>query len=150
MSTTSNVRYINENDRTTNGRTIKSTMHEVQEEFWTFAETRFAMLQAEMKEKINALKAAVPMMVIGALIAATAWLVFTGALISVIWMAFAGKPYGPFLAFLIVAVVYAIVGFGMLMMAVKGVKEKGLAPTRTIRVLKEDKAWFKHEARTQL
>ena len=146
----SNVHYINESDRPTNGRNLSATINEAKDEFKRFAETRFAMLQAEMKEKAAIIKASAPMMVIGGLLAATSFLVLTGALIALIWTAFAGNRFGPFLAFVLVGVFYAIIGGALLMFGYKKLTASSLAPERTMKVLKDDKVWLQNEARTQL
>jgi mannose/fructose/N-acetylgalactosamine-specific phosphotransferase system component IID len=146
----SNVRYINERERYTNGRTIRETVNEAKQEFKQFAETRLAMLQAELREKIEAIKASAPLLAVGALIAITAFFVLTAALICVVYVAFAGSAYAPFLACLIVGVVYAIIGITLLLLGYKGISKQSLVPHRTIKVLKEDSEWLKQEARTQL
>jgi Putative Actinobacterial Holin-X, holin superfamily III len=141
-----NVHYINEPPR----RPLSATVNEVKEEFKRFAETRIAMLQAEMREKISTLKVSAPMLVIGGLLAATAFLVLTAALIGLLYVPFAGSPFAFFWACLIIGVVYAVVGFGALLFGYQNITKHGLTPERTIRVLKEDKIWFQNEARTQL
>ena len=146
----SNIHYINDSDRVTDARTITGTMNAAKEEFKQFAETRLAMLQAEMKEKLTAMKASLPMLVIGGAVALTSFLVLTAALICVLWTVFTPSPYAPFLACVIVGVAYALVGFGALFLGYNRLTEKGLIPERTIKVLKEDKVWLQNEARTQL
>jgi hypothetical protein len=146
----SNVHYINERDRQVNGRGIADTIREATKELKQFAETRLAMLQAEVKEKTDAIKAAAPMIVIGGLIAATSFLVLTGALIALLWRIIGDTPWAPFLAFAIVGVFYAIVGFGVLLYGYRAITEKGLIPERTINVLKQDKIWLENEVRSQL
>jgi uncharacterized membrane protein YqjE len=149
MST--NVHYINEQPHHHgNGRSIGSTVNEVKEEFKQFAETRIAMLQAEMKEKMAAIKASAPMLAIGALMGLVSFLVLTGALICILRLAFGDSPYAWFLSFLIVGVVYAIVGGGAFFLGYQNITKSGLAPERTIKVLKDDKVWLQNEARTQL
>jgi hypothetical protein len=146
----SNIHYINDSERVTDARTITGTMNAAKEEFKQFAETRLAMLQAEMKEKLTAMKASLPMLVIGGAVALTSFLVLTAALICVLWTVFTPSPYAPFLACVIVGVAYALVGFGALFLGYNRLTEKGLIPERTIKVLKEDKVWLQNEARTQL
>lgn len=145
----SNVHYINEPPRPTSGRSLGATVNEVKEEFKQFAETRIAMLQSEMKEKIGLIKASAPMLAIGAVLGGVAFLVLTGALICLIHMAFAGSAWGWFLAFLIVGVVYAVFGGIAGFMGYQNLTKNGLAPERTIKVLKDDKVWLQNEARTQ-
>jgi hypothetical protein len=146
----SNVHYINEPPRPTNGRSLGATVNEVKEEFKLFAETRIAMLQAEMKEKVSLIKASAPMLVIGALLGSVAFLVLTGALICLVHMAFAGSAWGWFFAFLIVGVVYAVFGGVAGFMGYQNLTKNGLTPERTIKVLKDDKVWLQNEARTQV
>lgn len=145
-----NIRYINEHDRKVNGHTIAGTLNTAKEEFKQFAETRLAMLQSEMKEKMAALRASVPMLVAGGVLAITALLVLTAALIALIWTVFTPSIYAMFFACLIVGVAYTIIGFGALVLGYKKISEKGIVPERTIKVLKEDKVWLQNEARTHL
>lgn len=146
----SNVRYINDPPREPNGRSIGATVSEVKEEFKQFAETRIAMLQAEMKEKVAVIKASAPMLAIGAVMGGVAFLVLTGALICLIRMAFGQSPWAWFYAFLIVGVVYAVFGGIAAFMGYQNLTKNGLTPERTIKVLKDDKVWLQNEARTQL
>jgi hypothetical protein len=145
MST--NVRYIDEPPTT---RPISATINEAKAEFKQFAETRLAMLQAEMKEKATTLKESVPMLALGALMGATAFLVLTGSLICLLRLAFADSPFGWFLSFVIVGVVYAVIGGGALLFGYQNIKKAGLVPERTVKVLREDRVWLQNEAREQL
>lgn len=146
----SNVHYINEPPRQPNGRSLGATVSEVKEEFKQFAETRIAMLQAEMKEKMALIKASAPMLAIGAVMGGVAFLVLTGALICLIRMAFGQSPWAWFYSFLIVGVVYAVFGGMAAFMGYQNLTKNGLTPERTIKVLKDDKVWLQNEARTQL
>jgi len=149
MST--NVHYINDTPHQHgNGRSLGATVNEVKEEFKQFAETRIAMLQAEMKEKVATIKASAPMLAIGAVLGIAAFMVMTGALICLIRMAFGASPWAWFFAFLIVGVLYAIGGGVAFFLGYQNITKSGLAPERTMQVLKEDKVWLQNEARTQL
>jgi uncharacterized membrane protein YqjE len=143
---TSNVRYI---DESTRARPISATVNEAKTEFQRFAQTRIAMLQAELKEKKATLKASAPMLVVGGLLAITAFWVLTSALIALLYVAFVGSPYATFWACLIVGLVYAIIGGGALMFGYQNIRKSGLVPERTIKVLKEDKIWLQNEVRNQ-
>lgn len=131
-------------------RPLSQAVHEVAHELRDFVETRVAMLQSEMREKLANIKFAAPALIIGGLFVATAWLLFTGALVAVLTVAFAGSAYAPFLALIVVAVVYAAIGAGVSWMGLGRIGKSGLVPERTIEVLKEDKVWLENEARTQL
>ncbi len=148
MST--NVHYINEPPRHPNGRSLGATVNEAKEEFKQFAETRIAMLQAELKEKMALIKASAPMLVIGAVLGGVAFLVLTGALICLVRMAFGASAWAWFYSFLIVGVVYAVFAGLAGFMGYQNLTKNGLAPERTIKVLKDDKVWLQNEARTQL
>lgn len=145
----SNVHYISEPPRPGNGRSLGATVNEVKEEFKQFAETRIAMLQSEMKEKMALIKASAPMLAIGAVLGAVAFLVLTGALICLIHMAFGQSAWAWFYAFLIVGVVYGVFGGMAAFMGYQNLTKNGLTPERTIKILKDDKVWLQNEARTQ-
>ena len=136
----------------TNGHTkpIAEVIDELRHELIEFVSTRFAMLEAEFDEKVTSFKMAAPVLVIGMLLLGSAWLALTGFLVSIIAQAYAPNPWALTLSFLTVAVLYAIVGGAAAYMAWKQLKEKGVKPERTIRVLKEDRQWLQKEARTQL
>lgn len=142
----SNIHYINEPPRQ---RSIGDAISETKEELKQFVQTRVAMFQSEMKDKVSTIKSATPMLLFGALVALTAFFVLTAALIALVYVAFAGSLYAVFLACLIVGVLFAIVGGGALLLGYKNIKAGGLMPERTIRLLKEDKIWFQNEARNQ-
>jgi uncharacterized membrane protein YqjE len=128
---------------------IAKTMHEVAREMLDFVETRFAMLQAETREKLANLKAAAPLLIVGALSLVSVWLLVTAALVAALNIVFAGNAYGPFLSLVIIACLYAVIGGGALWMASGRIRAGGIMPARTIEVLKEDKVWLENEARLQ-
>lgn len=145
----SNVHYINQEHQqhAANTRSLADVLHEAKLELKHFLETRFAMLQSEMSDKLGAIKSAAPMIAVGALMGATAFLVLTGALIIVLAKAFAGTGWGLFLGFAVVGVIYGIFGFAMLFFGYRSLTEKGFVPERTLQVLKDDKVWLENEAR---
>ena len=79
---------------------------------------------------------------------ATAWLLLNLALVGLVAVAFWGSAYAWFFGFLIVGLFWAIVG-GMLGLAAQR-PLRGLAPRKTIQVLKEDKIWLQQEARSHV
>jgi Putative Actinobacterial Holin-X, holin superfamily III len=115
-----------------------------------FLSTRVAMLQSEMKDKIAAWKTAMPMIVIGLVLAATAFLLLTGAIVAAIYVAFAGNPWAAAIALAIVGVTYALFGGIAVLFAIRDIKERGVVPARTMRVLKDDQVWLRNEAKVQL
>ena len=133
-----------------NGRNLAGVVADLKEESKEFVSTRLAMLRSEMNQKISTWKTAAPMIVIGALLLATAWLLLTGAIVAAIYVAFEGNPWAAALALIIVCVAYAILGGISVMFALRSLRETGVAPTRTLRVLKDDQIWISNEARAQL
>lgn len=145
-----NVTFIDKRERSDTGRPLGSVVNEARDEFKEFAQTRVAMLISEMRENVQTIKTAAPMVVVGLLFAGTAWLVLTGALIALIWVAFTPSEYAPFFAFAIVGIAYLILGGILALFGYSSVRDKSITPKRTIQVLKEDRDWFQSEARTQL
>jgi hypothetical protein len=138
------------NPRPIRERPLGEVLNDLKIELKEFISTRIQMLQSEMSEKVGTLKASAPAIVIGALFAVTAWILFSLALVFLISMAFEGKPYQYAAAFVIVSVVYAIIGAVALSFGISSIKSRGLAPQRTLRVLKQDQIWMKSEAKSEL
>jgi len=133
-----------------NGRTLAGVIAELKDETKDFFTTRLAMLQSEMKEKIGAWKMALPAIIIGSVLLFTAWLLFTAAIVAAITVAFGDNPYAPAIAMAIVFVFYAVAGGVAVMFAFRSLREHGLKPERTLRVLKDDQVWISNEAKVQL
>ena len=133
-----------------NGRTVAEVLNEFKEELKEFVGTRGQMLRSEMQEKVGAWKTAVPTIAIGAVLILFALLVFTAGLVEVIALAFPGQPWAMAAACFIVFVLYGLAGGFMLLYGWRTAKEPGLAPERTLKVLKQDQIWLQTEARTEL
>jgi uncharacterized membrane protein YqjE len=136
---------------TTNGysKSLPELIAELKGELRDFIATRVAMLQAEMRENLKSLKLAVPGLLMGLVLLWTAWLVLTAFLVTIIAHAFTPQPWAYVVAFLIVGVLYALFGGFAAMSAWKQIKQRGLKPGRTIRVLKEDRIWIQAESKVQ-
>ncbi len=133
-----------------NGKNLAGLFAETKDELKDFVQTRIDMLRAEMKDKISAWKVALPLIAVGLLLGLTGWFVLTATLILAIAQAFYGSPWAYTFATLIVGVVYVLCAAISVSFALRGLKEEGMAPKRTIRVLKEDRAWLTSEARSQV
>jgi len=133
-----------------NGRTLAGVAAELKDEAKEFLNTRLAMLQSEMKQKIGAWKMALPTLIIGAVMLLTSWLLLTGAIVAAICVAFGDNPYAPAIALGIVFVFFAVAGGIAMLFAIRSVREHGVMPERTMRVLKDDQVWISNEARVQL
>lgn len=131
-------------------RSVAGVLSEIKDEVKEFAQTRIEMLKSEMKDKMSAWKTAIPLIAIGLVFAATAWFVFTAALISIIAAAFYPNRFAYFFSFVIVGIVYALVGVISATFALRELRTRGVMPERTIRVLKQDQVWLQTEARQQV
>ncbi len=136
----------------TNGYTksVPEVITELRDELKDFATTRLEMLRAEINEKVQSFKMAMPVLLTGILLLATAWLVFTGFLVTIIAQAFGPVSWNYTVSFLIVFVLYAIVGGAAAYLAWRQLREKGIKPERTVRVLQQDRVWLQAEGKTQL
>ena len=133
-----------------NGRTLAGVVAELKDELKEFVNTRLAMLKSELKDKADAWKMALPTIVFGLLMLATCWLLLTGALVAASYVAFMGNPFAAAIALVIVGVFYAIAGGVAALFAIRSLRESGIVPKRTMRVLKEDQLWIANEAKVQL
>lgn len=131
---------------TANGKTVTEVLQDFKSEISTFLSTRFQLLQEELSVKATAIKAALPMMVVGALFLVSAWFLFTAAIVVLIANAFPGNPWAYAISFAIVAVLYAIIGGITAFVGKSLLTKQGLKPEKTIRVLQEDKIWLQTEA----
>ncbi len=133
-----------------NGKTLAGLVAETKDEVKEFVQTRLEMLRAEMKDKIAAWKLALPAIVAALVLGTTGWLVLTACLISAIAVAFEGSPWAYTWALLIVGGAYVFLAAIMATFAVRGLRQTGVAPKRTLRILKEDRVWLSSEARYQV
>jgi uncharacterized membrane protein YqjE len=132
----------------TSPRSLAEVVAEMRDELKDFIQTRVALLVSELKENVQKSKQAALFGAIAAVLGVMSLLLLTLALVGVIAVAFWGSPYAFFFAFLIVGVAYGMFA-GMLAIAASR-KFKGVAPQKTIEVLKEDKVWLQSEARSQV
>jgi hypothetical protein len=133
-----------------NRRNLAGVVAEMKDELKEFLGTRVAMLMSELKDKASAWKMALPTIVIGLALLGTSWLLLTAALVAAVYVAFAGNPFAAAIAFAIVFVVYAVLGGIAVLFAVHDLREHGVVPQRTLRVLKDDQVWIANEAKVQL
>ena len=133
-----------------NDRPLSETLNDAKTEAKAFIETRIAMLRSELKDKVAMVKVAAPLLFIGAIFGVSAWFALTAALVTLVMVAFQPSPFAPFLACIIVGVVYAGTAAIALWIAKGRLSSQSLMPERTMTVLKEDKVWLQNEARNQL
>jgi uncharacterized membrane protein YqjE len=124
-------------------RSLSEVVAEIKRDAAEFLQTRYQMLLAEMKEKADSWKYALLWMGVALLMGLVAFLLLTGALV-------AGVAYvlGVGWALLVVGVAYLILGAVAAAIVYRELKDTGVAPTRTLQVLQQDKEWLQREARS--
>jgi uncharacterized membrane protein YqjE len=129
-------------------KSLATVLAETKEELKVFVSTRLEMLNAELREKVRTWKRGIPFLAIAAVLVVTGWIALTFALIGLLHVAFIESVYSWFLAGLVVALFYLVVGGLVGWFAYRELTETGLKPTRTLEVLKQDQIWMQNEART--
>jgi uncharacterized membrane protein YqjE len=133
-----------------NGRSLAGVISELKNELKEFIRTRISMFVSEMRDKVAALKVAAPLIIGGLVLAGTAWFILTAALIQIIAVAFYPSQYAVFFSLIIVGVAYLLAGVVMVSFAIRELKDRGIMPVRTMKVLKEDQVWLQTEAKQQI
>lgn len=132
-----------------NNKPLGVVLHEIKDDLKEFVQTRIEMLTGELRDKVNTWKLSLPMMLGALLLAWSAFLTLTFALVAALRPLF-GEQWGWALAALVVGVFYLMVAGVVAWLAYRELKYAGVAPERTLRVLKQDQVWFQNEARQQL
>jgi len=141
---------VNENRSAIENRSVVDVLNEMKEEAKRFLQTRMELLKSELKEKLPNLKIAALLAALGAVLLVTAYLLLTLALVALVAVAFKDNDYRWALALVSVGVLWCIIGGGALYFAKREFELKGLAPKRTIGVLKGDKIWIEREAKNEI
>lgn len=131
-------------------RNISEVLTDIKTELKDFVQTRIAMFKAELQEKVKTIKTVAPLAAVAVVLLGTAYLLLTLALVGLAAAFLPDNQYRWFLAFLAVAVLWAILGGIAAYFAKREFEIKGLLPKRTIEVLKDDKVWVQAEVRNQI
>jgi hypothetical protein len=129
-------------------KSLATLLTETKEELKEFVVTRVGILKAEIDEKISTWKAVVPVLLGALALLWTAWLALSFALTAWLHALFLPSPFAWLWAALIVGGTYFVLAVVLGWFAYSELTEAGIAPTRTIKVLKQDQVWLQNEART--
>ena len=135
---------------TENNKSIGQVVSELKNDARDFVSTRLQMLTQEMNDKVKVWKVAIPMLVVAGLLGVIALLVLTFALVAFLAGVFQPSPYAWCYGALIVTAFYVIAAFGLFYLGKRELTRTGVAPGRTLRVLKQDQIWIQNEARSQV
>jgi uncharacterized membrane protein YqjE len=132
-----------------NNRSLADILAELKNEVQEFMQTRIELLRRELNDKVQAVKAALPLLVMGIIFLSTAFTLLSFALVSLLatWI---GGDYRWFFGFLIVGFFWGVVGAIAALAAKQHLAKKGVMPKRTVEVLSGDKVWLQREARNIL
>lgn len=135
---------------TENNKSIGQVVSELKNDARDFISTRLQILTQEMNDKVKVWKIAIPMLVIAGVVAGMAFIVLTFAMVAFLAGIFQPNPYAWCYGALIVTAFYVIAAFGLFYLGKRELTQTGVAPTRTLRVLKQDQIWMQNEARSQV
>jgi Putative Actinobacterial Holin-X, holin superfamily III len=131
-----------------NEKSLGTVISETKEELKDFVQTRIAILKAEIADKISTWKYSVPMLLGALVLLLAAWIVLTFALVALLAGLFQPSVYAWVYGALIVGGAYLLGGVAVGWFAYSELSATGIAPNRTIEVLKQDQVWIQNEART--
>ena len=138
------------NERVNNGsaKSLAVVLHEIKDDLKEFLQTRYDLLRSELSEKLAVWKTSLPMVVGALMLAWSGFLALTFTFIALLRPLF-DNEYGWAIAAGIVAAVYFLVAGVIAWLAYRELTYTGVAPTRTMQVLKQDQVWLQNEARQQ-
>ena len=131
-----------------NEKSIGTVISETKQEVKEFIQTRIAIFKAEITEKVRTWKYAVPMLLGALVLLLAAWIVLTFALVALLAGMFQPSPYAWLFGALIIGGAYLLLGLALGWFAYSELSATGVAPQRTLEVLKQDQVWIQNEART--
>lgn len=129
-------------------KSIASVIADTKEELKTFVQTRVQLLRAETKSKLKAWKFSLAMIATGALLLVTSWFAFIFAFIALLHSWLGGDNYTWCFGGLIAGALLLILGLGFTISGIQSIKNTGVAPTRTLHVLKQDQEWIQNQSRS--
>jgi uncharacterized membrane protein YqjE len=131
-----------------NEKSLGVVLTETKEEMKEFIETRLQILRAEINEKVKTWKYSLPLLLLAAGLLLIGWITLTFSLVALIRAFFLPDPFAWLWAGLIVTALYLVAGLAVGWFAYSELLSVGVAPKRTMQVLKQDQVWIQNEART--
>jgi uncharacterized membrane protein YqjE len=129
-------------------KSLREVISAIKDELRDFAVTRLEMFKTELREKFGRIKSAIPLIAAGAVFAIGAFFALTFGLIAAVAGAMPDNDFRWAIGAGAVFFLYAIIGGVVGWMGYREVSSEGLAPQRTLRVLKQDQIWIQNEARS--
>jgi len=129
-------------------KSLATLLAETREELKEFVVTRVGILKAEIEEKIRTWKYVIPLLLIAVALLWAGFMTLTFALVALLHGVFMPSPFAWLWGALIVGGVYLVIAVAIGWFAYSELSAQGIAPTRTLKVLKQDQVWLQNEART--
>lgn len=129
-------------------KSLGAVLAETKEEMKEFLETRLQILRSEINEKVRTWKYSLPLLLLAAGLLLIGWMTLTFAFIALLRAFFLPSPFAWLWGALIVTAIYMIAGIAVGWFAYSELQAVGMAPKRTMQVLKQDQVWIQNEART--
>ena len=129
-------------------KSLATLLAETRDELKEFVVTRVGILKAEIEEKIRTWKYVIPIMLIAVALLWAGFMTLTFALVALLHGMFMPSPFAWLWGALIVGGVYLVLAIGIGWFAYSELSAQGIAPTRTLKVLKQDQVWLQNVART--
>ena len=135
------------NSASSNGRSLSEILSDIKNELQDFVQTRIELFRKELRERVDVIKAAIPLAVAGMLFLMTAFFLLSFSLVGLFAAVFADNPFRWFFGALIVGFLWALCGGAAALMAKNRLSKKALVPEKTVQVLSGDKVWLQKETR---
>jgi uncharacterized membrane protein YqjE len=126
-------------------RSFVTVLAETKQEMKEFVRTRLQLLQSEVREKVRIWKYSLPLLLLAGGLILMGALVLTFAFVALIRAWFLPSQYAWLWAGLIIAALYFVTGGAVGWFAYGELRSTGLAPKRTLKVLKQDQVWVHNE-----
>lgn len=129
---------------------LASLIGRLGEDIVTLLETKLGLLQLEIKEDVNAYLRGLVSIGVGGIMALVGFSLLNVAIAFLVSALFEEtlliQPVKYALGFIIVGVIYLIIGVAVIIRAKDRLAEQNLAPERSIKELEKDKQWLKRES----
>lgn len=130
-------------------RSIPELFRRLRDETTTLFRQELALAKAEMSEKAARVGRNSMFLGVGALVAYTGLIFLLLGLSRLIWMGLDRAGVAPqvslWVAPMIVGVIVAAVGYGLIQKALSTLKRERVAPEKTVQSLQENKEWLKQK-----
>jgi len=128
-------------------KSLAATLAEIKEELKTFIQTRAEIFKTETAEKMRVWKRSVGLLALAAVFLLTFWSTFVFSLVALLHSLLISANYEWFWGGLIVSGVFLLLAGLTGQIGYKQLKSCRPVPSRTLRVLGQDRDWIKDEAR---